>query len=294
MKNKIILFFAKLFLPFFANHIRKTTKFGYHRKTKNIFLIIPFLAIILFTSCAVIRPGEVGIKQKLGKLSDNITTQGTVFYNPFTSRVIKTSIQTNNLELSLSLPSKEGLSITSQISILYRLDQAKVPSVIRVLGLNYQSIISNVFRSASADVCSKFFAKDMHSGMRVDIEMAIKKKMDETLIEQGILIESVLMKSIQLPEGLAGSIERKLQAEQDAMRMVFVLQEQRLEAERIIIEAKGTRDAQKIIAEGLTPEIIKIRSIEAFIQLSKSPNTKLVITDGKTPFLINSDEPIKK
>ncbi len=294
MKNKIILFFAKLFLPFFANNIRKTTKFSYHRKTKNIFLIIPFLAIILFTSCAVIRPGEVGIKQKLGKLSDNITTQGTVFFNPFTSRVIKTSIQTNNLELSLSLPSKEGLSITSQISILYRLDQAKVPSVIRVLGLNYQSIISNVFRSASADVCSKFFAKDMHSGMRADIEMAIKKKMDETLIEQGILIESVLMKSIQLPEGLAGSIERKLQAEQDAMRMVFVLQEQRLEAERIIIEAKGTRDAQKIIAEGLTPEIIKIRSIEAFIQLSKSPNTKMVITDGKTPFLINSDEPVKK
>ena len=82
-----------------------------------------------------------------------------------------------------------------------------------------------------------------------------------------MMIESVLMKSIQLLESLAGSIERKLQAEQDAMRMEFVLQEQRLEVERIIIEAKGTRDAQKIIAEGLRPEIFKIRSVEAFIQL---------------------------
>jgi len=250
------------------------------------FFLVIAVAVLTISSCTVIRPGEVGVKQKLGNLSDNIVTQGTVLYNPFTSKVVKTSIQTDNLELSLNLPSKEGLSINSQISILYRLDQAKVPGLIRTLGLNYQPIIANVFRSASADVCSKFFAKDMHSGMRSNIELAIKDKMGETLNTQGIVIESVLMKSIQLPEGLSSSIERKLQAEQDAMRMEFVLQEQRLEVERIIIEAKGTRDAQKIIAEGLTPEIIKIRSIEAFNQLSKSPNSKIIITDGKAPLLI--------
>lgn len=259
------------------------------QKTGLIFfyLILLLSVTVLVTSCTVIRPGEVGVKQNLGRLSSNVQTQGTVFYNPFTSRVIKTSVQTNNLELSLNLPSKEGLSINSQISILYRLDEKKVPQIIRNIGLNYKSIISNVFRSASADVCAKFFAKDMHSGMRASIETAIKNKMAETLNQEGILIESVLMKSIQLPEGLANSIEKKLQAEQDAMRMEFVLQEQRLEVERIIIEAKGTRDAQKIIAEGLTPEIIKIRSIEAFIQLSKSNNSKIIITDGKAPFLIN-------
>jgi len=252
----------------------------------SLYFLLIAVALVSLNSCAVIRPGEVGVKQKLGQLSDNIVTQGTVVYNPFTSRVVKTSIQTNNLELSLNLPSKEGLSINSQISILYRLDQAKVPSIIKTLGLNYPSIIANVFRSASADVCAKFFAKDMHSGMRSNIELSIRDRMGETLSAQGIIIESVLMKSIQLPDGLSSSIERKLQAEQDAMRMEFVLQEQRLEVERIIIEAKGTRDAQKIIAEGLTPEIIKIRSIEAFNQLSKSPNAKIIITDGKAPLLI--------
>ena len=141
---------------------------------KSVYYLALFSIILLASSCAVVRPGEVGIKQKLGKLSDNVTTQGTMVYNPFTSKVVKTSIQTNNLELSLSLPSKEGLSITSQISILYRLDKDKVASVIRSLGLNYPSIISNVFRSASADVCAKYFAKDMHSGMRANIEKAIK------------------------------------------------------------------------------------------------------------------------
>lgn len=126
----------------------------------------------------------------------------------------------------------------------------------------------------------------MHSGMRAEIENAIRIKMGETLLEQGILVSAVLMKSIQLPAGLANSIEQKLQAEQDAMRMVFILQQEKLEAERKIIEATGTKDAQKILSEGLTDNIIKIRSIEAFIELSKSQNSKIIITDGKVPYLI--------
>jgi len=249
-------------------------------------LILSILVLSFLGSCTVIRPGEAGIKQRLGKMSNRVSTQGTVVYNPFTSRVLKASIQTNNLELSLSLPSKEGLSITSQISILYRLSKDKLPSLISTIGLDYEPIISNVFRSASADVCSKFYAKDMHSGMRADIEKAIQAKMAETLEAQGIIVESVLMKSIQLPSGLASSIEQKLQAEQDAMRMEFVLQQAKLEAERNIIQAKGTRDAQIILSEGLTNQIIQIRSIEAFNELSKSPNAKIIITDGKAPFLI--------
>jgi prohibitin 1 len=250
-------------------------------------LLLVLASSSLFISCAVVRPGEVGIRQKIGKLSDNIHTQGAVFYNPLTSKVIKTSIQTNDLVLSLNLPSKEGLSVNSEISILYRLEKVKVPNIIRTYGLAYEGIISNVFRSASADVCARFFAKDMHSGMRSNIEDEIKAQMSSILNQQGIIIESVLMKSIQLPVGLATSIERKLQAEQDAMRMEFVLQQEKLEADRVIIQAKGTRDAQKILSEGLTQEIIKLRSIEAFLELSKSPNSKVIITDGKTPFLVS-------
>jgi regulator of protease activity HflC (stomatin/prohibitin superfamily) len=243
-------------------------------------------ALLIASSCAVIRPGEVGVKQRLGKLSEKSHYQGAVWFNPFTTRVVKTNIQINNIELSLSLPSKEGLSVVAQISILYKIDKNSVPKIISNIGLSYENIISNVFRSASADVCSKYFAKDMHSGMRAEIENSIKRKMEETLSEQGILVQAVLMKSIQLPEGLSKSIEQKLQAEQDAMRMEFILQQEKLEAERKIIEATGTKDAQKILSEGLTDQIIKIRSIEAFIELSKSTNSKVIITDGKVPYLV--------
>jgi regulator of protease activity HflC (stomatin/prohibitin superfamily) len=258
---------------------------------KNIYLI--GLALLLVcSSCAVIRPGEAGVKQTLGKLSDKVLTQGTITYNPFTSRVIKTSTQTNNIKLQLSLPSKEGLSVNSEISILYRLEKDKIPSVLENLGRDYESVITSVFRSASSDVCAQFYAKDMHSGMRAQIEEDIKNKMMVNLEKQadGIQLISVLMKSIQLPPGLASSIERKLQAEQDAMRMEFVLQQAKLEADRKVIDAEGTRDAQKILAEGLTDEIIKLRSIEAFNNLSRSTNSKVIITDGKTPLLINEDD----
>lgn len=255
-------------------------------KTKFLYL----LGIILTcSSCAVIRPGEAGVKQTLGKFSSNISTQGTIFYNPITSRVIKESTKTNNIKLILNLPTKEGLSVKSEISILYRLELKKIPVILENLGQDYESIITSVFRSASSDVCAQFYAKDMHSGMRAKIEEEIKSKMLINLEKQanGIELIAVLMKSIQLPMGLASSIEQKLQAEQDAMRMEFIIQQAKLEAERKIIEAKAERDAQKILAEGLTSEIIKLRSIEAFNKLSQSTNSKVIITDGKTPLLIN-------
>jgi regulator of protease activity HflC (stomatin/prohibitin superfamily) len=259
-------------------------------KSRCIFAVA--LALILTSSCAVIRPGEVGIRQKLGQLSETVNTEGTVFYNPITSRVIKESTQTKNIKLFLSLPSKEGLSVNSEISILYRLDGKKVASVLQNLGQDYESVITSVFRSAASDVCAKFFAKDMHSGMRAVIEDEILKKMKVNLEKQadGIELIAVLMKQIQLPPGLANSIERKLQAEQDAMRMEFVLKQETLEAEQKIINAKGERDAQLIIAEGLTDGIIRIKAIEAFRELSKSINAKVIITDGKTPLMINEDQ----
>jgi regulator of protease activity HflC (stomatin/prohibitin superfamily) len=94
----------------------------------------------------------------------------------------------------------------------------------------------------------------MHSGMRSNIEAQIKAKMGDVLLKQGIIVESVLMKSIQLPVGLASSVERKLQAEQDAMRMEFVLQQENSKQKGKLLKQK-TRDSQKIVAEGLNNDI---------------------------------------
>lgn len=204
-----------------------------------------YIALVVFvglfsSSCAVIRPGEVGIKQTLGKFSQEVKTQGTIVYNPLISRIIKESTKTNNIKLVLSLPTKEGLSVNSEISILYRLEAKKVASVLENLGQDYESVITAVFRSAASDVCAQFFAKDMHSGMRAKIENQILLKMKENLEKQadGVDLIAVLMKRIQLPRGLANSIERKLQAEQDAMRLEFIIDQEKLEAKEKLLMQK--------------------------------------------------------
>ncbi len=251
-------------------------------------LIFGIVIMLVLSSCAVVRQGEVGVKRKMGKLNDKVYTSGAVGFNPFTTVMIKVPVRTMNMEISSNLPSKEGLNVGAIISILYRIKPDHAPSVVENIGLNYEQVVINsVFRSASADVCSKFFAKDMHTAQRSVIEQEITERMSSVLSDRGFEIEAVLLKTIQLPAGLSRAVEEKLEAEQDAQRMKFLLDREKLEAERKLVEARGIRDAQKIIAEGLSADILKWKSIEAFKELSKSANSKVIITDGQSPMLID-------
>ena len=258
-------------------------------KIKNSIWIIAFG--VLLTSCSIIRPGEVGVKRKIGKLSKTSLQPGPVIYNPCITRILKIPTRTVNVEINSNLPSKEGLNVGSIISILYRIEPSKASSIVETIGMNYEQIlITSVFRSAAADVCSRFFAKDMHTAQRAAIEQEIANQMNSILTPRGFEIEAVLLKTIQLPAGLARAVEEKLEAEQDAQRMEFLLQRERLEAQRKLVEAQGIRDAQKVITEGLNDQVIKWQSIEAFRELSKSPNAKIIITDGLAPLLIDGQK----
>jgi prohibitin 1 len=285
---------------------------------------------LMLTSCAVVRQGEVGVKRTLGKISPTVIEQGAVGFFPLGTTILKVPVRTVNIEVRPDLPSKEGLTVNTEISILYRLKSDMVPSLVNNVGLGYENeVILPVFRSSAADISSKFFAKDLHSGERAVIERQIKEQMNSMLSAKGIIIENVLLKSIKLPGGLARSIEEKLQAEVDAQRMEFVKERQKREAERSIIEAEGKKEIAKVQAEGeknariiaaeaqkrateieaegkanatkmeadaqahandvmsktLTPAILKFRQIDAFRLLSNSSNSKVILTDGKTPFL---------
>ncbi len=250
------------------------------------------VAGLFASSCTVVKQGQFGVKRKLGKFSDDVYTSGLRTFNPFTSRIIKISSQTENIEVSLNIPSQEGLTIQSEVSILYRVVKKNAPELLRTVGPEYEeTIIVPVFRSAVADVTSKYYAKDMHSGSRASIEAAIRDLMMKTLEEKGILVQNVLLKSISLPKNLTKAIEDKLEAEQQAQRMEFTLQQEKQEAERKRIQAAGERDANKIIAEGLTPEILQYKALEAWLKLSQSPNAKVIISNGSVPMVMNPEKP---
>jgi prohibitin 1 len=253
--------------------------------------VLCLLAIFTLASCATIREGEVGVKRTFGKYSDKSYTSGVKAFNPFVSKIIRISTQTVNLEVGLDIPSKEGLTIVSEVSILYNIDGRKVPELLRNIGIEYErNIILPVFRSAVADVTSRFYAKDMHTGERTTIEKAIKEQMMALMDGKGIVVEAVLLKSIQLPRSLSNAIESKLEAEQQAQQMEFVLEQAKREADKKRIDAAGIRDAQLIIAEGLSAKILQFRSIEAFQELAKSPNAKVIITGGGgVPMIMESE-----
>lgn len=281
--------------------------------------MIVIASLLGLSSCATIMPDQVGVKRTFGRINNDVKKPGIVGFNPFTTRVVRVPVRTMNLAITENLPSKEGLTIRSESSILYRVRAGAVPQILQETGMEFEDmLILPVFRSAASDVCSKYDAKDMHSAKRAEIEEEIKKRLVEVCEPKGFIIESVLLKSISLPAGLSKSIEAKLEAEQDALRMQFVLDRQKQEAQRQIIDAEGAKEIARIQAEGkrnatiieaearakrteieaqgiqrandminasLSNNVLKFKQIEAFQQLSSSPNTKTIITDGKTPIV---------
>lgn len=244
-------------------------------------------AAIAASGCATVRQGDVGVKRTLGKIDPVPLDPGVRLINPLVTKVIRVPVRTVNLEMALDLPSAEGLNVRAEISILYRVRPEAAPSVIGEIGEDYErSVILTSFRSAAADISSRFMAKDMHSGSRADIEDAIETHMTARLEERGFDVEAVLMKSISLPPGLYRAVEDKLAAEQEAQRMELVLQRERAEAERKVIAAQGERDAQQALAEALTPAVIGWGRIEAFKELALSPNAKVIVAPPQSDLML--------
>lgn len=248
------------------------------------------LALPFLTGCATIRQDEIGVKTSFGRISSGPLQPGAQFVIPGVNSVLRVPARVVNREVRLEMPSKEGLNVAAEVSILYRAKTESIRQILESSGVRYEDdVIIPVFRSAAADVSARYMAKDMHSGTRTGIEQAIKSQMMETLSPRGFVVENVLLKSIRLPADLARAIEEKLEAEQRAEQMRFVLDREKQEAERRTIEAQGIRDSWAIIAQGLTPSIISYQSIEAFRELARSPNAKVIVTDGKAPMLLTND-----
>lgn len=254
------------------------------------FAPIALVAAPLLGGCAVINQGEVGLKRVWGEIDPEPLGPGLWAIEAVSTDVIRVPIRTTSKTVDFVLPSKEGLNVQARMSILYRILPERAADVIGQIGVDFEeSLIAPVFRSQAADVSARFYAKDMYSAERRNIEKAVGEAMAEILSERGFVIEAVLMKSISLPAGLTAAIEQKLQAEQQAEQMRFMIERERLNADRKRIEAEGDRDAQRILAEGLTDSVLRLRSIEAFRAVANSPNAKVIMTDGRSPMIIDAE-----
>lgn len=239
--------------------------------------MIVFGILALGQCFTVIPAGHVGVVDFFGVVSDNTLKSGINLVNPF-ARVIKFSVKTQEIKEDMDVPSKEGLTVGLEISVLFHLNPEKAALVYKTIGENYaQIILIPNFRSVCRGVTASYEAKALYTSEREQLAQIIKDELQKNVGPRGITIESTPLRKVVLPEGLSRAIEAKLQAEQESQRMQFILQKEEQEAQRKRIEAKGIADFQDIVTRGISEPLLRWKGIEATEKLANSPNSKIVI-----------------
>lgn len=240
--------------------------------------VIAFVVVmLLFASVTRVESGHVGVLTLFGRVTGEVLPEGMHFINPFKTNN-EMSIRTQEIKESASVPSSEGLVMNLDTSLIYHLDPVKASDVYQKIGPSYETVlIEPNLRAAIREATASHTANALYTGEREMVAKQIHDQMEGILGIRGVLVESILLRDIQLPATLKSSIEAKQQAEQDALAMNFKLQKETQEAQRKRIEAQGIRDFQQIVAQGISPQLLEWKGIEATENLAKSSNSKVVV-----------------
>jgi len=250
---------------------------GMAARKLRVVVVSAVALILIYASIAYVPAGHVGVLTLFGRVTGDVLPEGTHVVNPF--KVNNTmSIRTQELKETASVPSDEGLVMTLDTSLLFRLNPASAAQVYQKIGPNYvEVIVEPNMRSAIRSVTAAHSASALYTGGREEVAQKIYDELANQLGSRGIEVQSVLLRDIQLPQMLKSSIEAKQQAEQDALRMAFVLQKEKQEADRKRIEAQGIRDFQQTVTQGISQQLLEWKGIEATEKLADSNNAKVVI-----------------
>lgn len=246
-------------------------------RAAGLLLAVVVLVIVLLLSLAYVPAGHVGVLVQFGRVTDRVLPEGTHLAWPWLVNY-RLSVRTQELKETASVPSNEGLIVTLDTSLLFRLSNEHAHEVFRTVGPRFVNVVIEPnLRSAIRSVTSAHNANALYTGERERVAQQIEEELAKELEPRGIVVESVLLRDVKLPAMLAKAIEAKQQAEQDALRMNFVLQKEQQEAERKRIEAGGIRDFQRIVAQGISQQLLTWKGIEATQKLAESSNAKVVV-----------------
>jgi regulator of protease activity HflC (stomatin/prohibitin superfamily) len=266
--------------------------------TRGIAILIGSIALLSSISrlLVIVPPGNVGIVNSFGKISDNTLDSGVYVVNPF-AKVINFSTRLKDIKENIDTTSQEGLSLNLDVSLQYKLDPQKAAIVYKTIGTDEKQLIISRFRSTVRAITANYSASAIYSTKRQEVAQKIDKQLTKEIPTLGFIVEQALLRNVKMPETLQTAIQQKLKAEQENEQMKFVLEKERQEAERKRIEAKGIADSQKIIAGGLTNQVLQLRSIEATEKIAESNNSKIVVIGsekGGIPILIQPESGVSK
>ena len=246
-------------------------------------LVAVVIGVLVFLAAGPFRTvpaGHVGVKDFFGSVAAATLQPGINVVMPMT-RVVEMSVQTQEVKEVAEVPSQEGLILSLETSLLFQLDPTKAAEIYRTVGREYiNKIVEPQFRSAIREVTASYEAKALYSAEREKIANEIFGLFRRLAGERGIIVQQVLLRRIGLPPVVANAIQEKLRREQEAEQMKFVLQKEQQEAERKRIEAQGIADFQRIVAQGISAQLLEWKGIEATEKLAASSNSKVVVIGG--------------
>lgn len=274
------------------------------KSTTPIRIVAIGLIIIGLLSATIVQigSGEVGVPVLFGKVSGQILNSGLNVVNPL-CKVEMFDVKTQNYTMSavhdegervgddaIRILSSDGLEVTMDITVLYRLSAAEAPRMLREIGADMvykDKVVRPITRTKIRDNAVYYTAIDLYSVKREEFQNRIFTSIEKDFKQRGLILEQLLVRNISLPESVKLTIESKINAEQESQKMQFVLQKEKQEAERKRVEAQGIADYQRIISLQLTDKQLQYEMIKAYQELAKSANAKTIILDGKTPVILD-------
>jgi len=264
-----------------------------------------FILIGVSVACVKqINAGEVGVKVLFGSVQTEVLQSGLHFVNPLLD-INKFDIKTQNYTMSgvndegnksgddaIRVLTSDGLEVTIDLTVLYRMVATDAPRLLRETGEDYRDkIVRPITRTKIRDNAVYYQAVDLFGNKRDEFQQRIYKTIEFDFKKRGLMLEQLLVRNITLPNSVKASIESKINAEQDAKKMEFVLQKEKQEAERKRVEAQGIADYQRIINTGLTDQQLQYEQIKAMKELALSQNAKIIVMGkGNTPLIIDGKQ----
>jgi regulator of protease activity HflC (stomatin/prohibitin superfamily) len=273
------------------------------RKYKSTIKTIGVVVVLVGVSiaCVVqIEPGQVGVQKLFGKVNNNVLESGLNVINPLV-QVVMFDVRTENYTMSgvtdegtkqgddaIRVLSADGLEVIVDLTVLYKVVPSEAPRILKEVGVDYRNVLVRpICRTKIRDNAVYYDAVALYSTKRDEFQSRIFTTIESNFKDRGLMLEQLLVRNITLPASVKATIESKINAEQDAQKMTFVLQKERQEAERKRVEAQGIADYQKILSTGLSDKLLQYEMIKA---INTSPNAKLIfMTNGKNlPMLVDS------
>ncbi len=258
---------------------------------RSLAAVVVLIGLVL-AAAVTVPAGHVGVLTLFGKSEPDVLQAGLHFINPL-KVVHRMNVRTTEVFEHSEVPSKEGLTVGLEVSLIYHLEPSRVSDLYRTVGENYVNVIAvPQLRSAIRNVTVNHEAKDLYTSGREVISSQIQEDLTKSLATRGLVVENILLRKISLPDQVQGAINNKLAAEQEAERMKFVIQKETQEATRKKIEGQGISDFQNVVAKGIDERLLRWKALETVNELAKSANSKFVILGDRSglPIIISPEK----